>query len=81
MTNRFQFIEDHHRAWGVKRLCAVLEVARSSFCKWRAGREAALPVSGRTPRSPGGSGPSTPSGTAPTAAPGSPPSCATRASA
>ncbi len=40
MTNRFQFIEDHHRAWGVKRLCAVLEVARSSFYKWRAGREA-----------------------------------------
>ncbi|MFI8187193.1 IS3 family transposase [Actinacidiphila glaucinigra] len=40
VTNRFQFIEDHHRAWGVKRLCAVLEVARSSFYKWRAGREA-----------------------------------------
>lgn len=40
MTSRFQFIEDHHRAWGVKRLCAVLEVARSSFYKWRAGREA-----------------------------------------
>jgi transposase InsO family protein len=40
VTNRFQFIEDHHRAWGVKRLCAVLEVARSSFYKWRAGRAA-----------------------------------------
>lgn len=40
MTNRFQFIEDHHRAFGVKRLCAVLEVARSSFYKWRAGRQA-----------------------------------------
>lgn len=40
MTNRFQFIEDHHRAWGVKRLCQVLEVARSSFHKWRAGRAA-----------------------------------------
>ncbi|WP_409473460.1 IS3 family transposase [Streptomyces sp. HC307] len=40
LVNRFQFIEDHHRAWGVKRLCAVLEVARSSFYKWRAGREA-----------------------------------------
>ncbi|MFF4136601.1 IS3 family transposase [Streptomyces mirabilis] len=37
MTNRFQF---HHHAWGVKRLCAVLEVARSGFYKWRAGREA-----------------------------------------
>ncbi|MEV8013652.1 IS3 family transposase [Streptomyces sp. NPDC086122] len=40
VTNRFQFIEDHHRAWGVKRLCAVLEVTRSSFYKWRAGRQA-----------------------------------------
>ncbi|MDI9884642.1 IS3 family transposase [Streptomyces sp. HNM0645] len=40
VTNRFQFIEDHYSAWGVKRLCAVLEVARSSFCKWRAGRGA-----------------------------------------
>lgn len=35
--NRFQFIEDHHHAWGVKRLCTVLEVARSSFYKWRSG--------------------------------------------
>ncbi|WP_107068043.1 IS3 family transposase [Streptomyces sp. MUSC 125] len=40
VTNRCQFIEDHHRAWGVKRLCAMLEVARSSFYKWRAGRAA-----------------------------------------
>ncbi|WP_373308905.1 IS3 family transposase [Streptomyces minutiscleroticus] len=40
LVNRCQFIEDHHRAWGVKRLCAVLEVARSSFYKWRAGRAA-----------------------------------------
>ncbi len=38
--NRCQFIEDHHRAWGVKRLCQVLEIARSSFYKWRAGRAA-----------------------------------------
>ncbi|MFE7045757.1 IS3 family transposase [Streptomyces atratus] len=40
LVNRCQFIEDHHRAWGVKRLCQVLEVARSSFYKWRAGRRA-----------------------------------------
>jgi transposase InsO family protein len=39
-VNRFQFIEDHHRAWGVKRLCRLLQVARSSFYKWRAGRVA-----------------------------------------
>lgn len=38
--NRCRFIEDHHRAWGVQRLCHVLEVARSSFYKWRAGRQA-----------------------------------------
>ena len=37
---RCQFIEDHHSAYGVKRLCQVLEVARSSFYKWRAGRAA-----------------------------------------
>ncbi|MFJ9909333.1 IS3 family transposase [Streptomyces sp. NPDC101152] len=40
LVNRFQFIEDHHHAWGVKRLCQVLEVARSSFYKWKAGRAA-----------------------------------------
>ncbi|MFD4144578.1 IS3 family transposase [Streptomyces sp. NPDC058572] len=40
MTSRFQFVEDHHHAWGVKRLCQVLEVARSSFYKWRTGRAA-----------------------------------------
>jgi hypothetical protein len=39
-VNRFRFIEDHHHAFGVKRLCQVLEVARSSFYKWRTGREA-----------------------------------------
>ncbi|SPF04033.1 hypothetical protein SMA5143A_4830 [Streptomyces sp. MA5143a] len=33
MTSRFQFVEDHHHAWGVKRLCQVLGVARSSFYK------------------------------------------------
>ncbi|MGW1145475.1 IS3 family transposase [Streptomyces sp. NPDC002454] len=40
VTSRFQFVEDHHRAWGVKRLCQALEVARSSFYKWRATRAA-----------------------------------------
>ncbi|MEU5930713.1 hypothetical protein ABZ817_45895 [Streptomyces antimycoticus] len=35
--NRCQFLEDRRRAWGVKWLCAVLEVARSSFRKPRAG--------------------------------------------
>ena len=45
--NRFQFVEDHKDAWGVKRLCEVIEIARSSFYAWltaapgRAAREAA----------------------------------------
>ena len=34
--NRFQFVEDHKDAWGVKRLCEVVEVARSSFYAWLA---------------------------------------------
>lgn len=38
--NRCQFIEDHHRAFGMKQLRQVLEVARSSFYKWRTGRAA-----------------------------------------
>lgn len=33
--SRFQFVEDHHRAFGVKRLCRVLEVSRSGFYRWR----------------------------------------------
>nr|WP_269330581.1 IS3 family transposase [Kineosporia babensis] len=35
LVNRFQFVEDHHQAFGVKRLCEVLEVKRSSFYEWR----------------------------------------------
>jgi transposase InsO family protein len=35
-VSRCQFIQDHRDAFGVKRLCEVLEVARSSFNKWRA---------------------------------------------
>ncbi len=34
--NRFQFVEDHKDAWGVKRLCEVIEIARSSFYAWLA---------------------------------------------
>ncbi len=32
--NRFQFVEDHKDAYGVKRLCEVVEIARSSFYAW-----------------------------------------------
>ncbi|MFE4582155.1 IS3 family transposase [Streptomyces chartreusis] len=33
--NRFQFVADHQRRFGVKRLCIILNVARSSFYYWR----------------------------------------------
>ncbi len=32
--NRFQFVQDHKGAFGVKRLCQVVEIARSSFYAW-----------------------------------------------
>jgi transposase InsO family protein len=34
-VSRFQFVQDHHRVFGVKRLCRVLEVSRSGFYRWR----------------------------------------------
>jgi hypothetical protein len=33
-VNRFQFVEDHKGAYGVKRLCEVIEITRSSFYAW-----------------------------------------------
>ncbi|MFD5110694.1 IS3 family transposase, partial [Streptomyces cinereoruber] len=33
--NRFQFVADHQRRYGVERLCRVLGLARSSFYHWR----------------------------------------------
>lgn len=32
--NRFQFVQDHRDAFGVKRLCEVIGIARSSFYAW-----------------------------------------------
>jgi hypothetical protein len=40
-VNRFRFVEDHRGAYGVKRLCRVLGVARSGFYGWLAARPAA----------------------------------------
>jgi transposase-like protein len=34
-VNRFQFVADHQRRFGVKRLCTILGIARSSFYYWR----------------------------------------------
>ncbi|WP_158647601.1 IS3 family transposase [Actinoplanes sp. ATCC 53533] len=45
--NRFQFVADHHTRYGVKRLCQIIGVARSSYYYWastapeRAARDAA----------------------------------------
>ena len=36
--SRFQFVADHRHAFGVKRLCEVLEIARSSFYAWLDGQ-------------------------------------------
>ncbi|HAQ59178.1 MAG TPA: hypothetical protein DCR63_01460, partial [Microbacterium sp.] len=36
LVNRFQFVEDHKDAYGVKRLCEIVEIARSSFYAWLA---------------------------------------------
>ena len=35
LVSRFCFIEDHARAFGVKRLCRILNVSRSGFYRWR----------------------------------------------
>ncbi|WP_435861733.1 IS3 family transposase [Streptomyces milbemycinicus] len=35
LVNRCQFVEDHQRRYGVKRLCRVLGLARSTFYCWR----------------------------------------------
>jgi transposase InsO family protein len=34
-VTRFQFVADHQARYGVKRLCTVLKIARSSFYYWR----------------------------------------------
>ncbi len=40
MRSRFQFVDDHRDTYEVKRLCQVLDVNRSSYYKWLAGRTA-----------------------------------------
>jgi transposase InsO family protein len=35
VSSRFQFVADHQRRYGVKRLCTILGIARSSFYYWR----------------------------------------------
>ena len=33
--NRFQFVADHQARYGMKRLCQIVKVARSSYYYWR----------------------------------------------
>ncbi|SOE24985.1 Integrase core domain-containing protein [Streptomyces sp. OK228] len=40
MSSRFQFVEDHRGAFGVKRLCRILTLSRSGFYRWLAGADA-----------------------------------------
>ncbi|MFF3469288.1 IS3 family transposase [Streptomyces sp. NPDC002619] len=40
LVSRCRFIEDHRKTFKVKRLCQVLEVARSTYYKWREARAA-----------------------------------------
>lgn len=38
--SRFQFVADHQTTFEVKRLCQIVQVARSSFYAWQAGAPA-----------------------------------------
>lgn len=40
--SRFQFVEDNHGAYGVKRLCRILGVSRSGYYRWQAGKPTRL---------------------------------------
>ncbi|MER5214233.1 hypothetical protein ABT063_27590 [Streptomyces sp. NPDC002838] len=42
--SRCLFVENHQDAYGVKRLCQVLELNRSSYYKWRSGAKAREPA-------------------------------------
>ena len=47
LVNRFQFVADHWDTFEVKRLCEVIEIARSSFYAWMARRAEHGPPSRR----------------------------------
>ena len=49
LVSRFQFVADHRNAYGVKRLCQVLQVNRSSFYAWLAAAPGTRRAGGRRP--------------------------------
>jgi transposase InsO family protein len=40
VSSRFQFVDDHRGAFGVKQLCRMLQVSRSGFYRWLAAADA-----------------------------------------
>ncbi|GAA2602817.1 hypothetical protein GCM10010435_97350 [Winogradskya consettensis] len=73
--NRFQFVADHQARYGVKRLCTIIGIARSSFYYWQATTADRANGPPLTRCSPDGSASRTRLRTAPTAHRGSPPTC------
>lgn len=76
LVSRFQFVADHLHAFEVKWLCAIVEVARSSFYAWLAGADGRAALEPLTRYWPSGSARCTPR-TTPTGRRGSPPSSTT----
>src|SRR3954463_7877733 len=55
LVSRFQFVADHRHAFEVKRLCEIVQIARSSFTPGWAPPRHALPAQQRTRSWPTGS--------------------------
>jgi hypothetical protein len=66
-VNRFQFVADHQQRYGVKRLCTIIGLARSSFYYWQATASVRAERDADDLALAGGSACRTPRRTAPTA--------------
>jgi hypothetical protein len=42
LTGRWRFVSDHRHAYGVQRLCRILDVSRAGFYRWRLAEPARL---------------------------------------
>ncbi|MFD0065376.1 hypothetical protein ACFVJ9_30495, partial [Streptomyces sp. NPDC127574] len=81
LVNRFQFVADHQRRYGAKRLCTLVGIARPTSTAGAGPPGMGPPARSPTPASPPGYGPCATNPAAPTASRGSPLSSATQASA